>query len=325
MDFSALEGHQDMLPPGNAEVERLRADAVPLVTQIDAREGLHTEKVIPLAAGMWNALYLLQPAGVVAKLSFGDNAFEVSFLRHAAALGVPVPKVFGAGRLEHPTLPDACYFLMEYIPNCVNGWAFAHDDPTLPAGALTQLGRDLGAALATVHSVHLGYVARFSVRVDTWQPVLTDGFSPDWDNPAPNALFDGELLPIFKRILRETGYFAFRDGSFIHGDLVLTNVLVDTATQRLRAIIDPAAYAGMPMFDLAYAAMPWDHGYAFHHAMVDSYRQHAHSFDVAQFYTSMLVVAYRHERFHTPQVREAITRDILPRLGIKRGCDLTSP
>jgi aminoglycoside phosphotransferase (APT) family kinase protein len=316
MDFSALEGHQDMLTPGNAEVARLRADAVPLLTQIDEREGLHTQKVIPLAAGMWNALYLLQPAGVVAKLSFGDNAFEVDFLRRAVSLGVPVPQVFSAGRLEHAALPDATYFLMEYIPNSANGWHLAHAENGMSADALAQLGRDLGQALATLHSVHFGYLSRFSVRVETWQQVMTDGFSPDWDNPAPNVLFDAELLPIFKRILKETDYFAFRDGTFVHGDLVLTNVLVDTDTHRLSAIIDPGGCAGMPMFDLAYAAMPSDHGYAFHHAMLEGYRLHSDKFDAAQFYTSTLVVAYRHARFHTPAVREAIYRDILPHIGI---------
>jgi aminoglycoside phosphotransferase (APT) family kinase protein len=316
IDFSALEGHQDMLTPGNAEVARLRADATSLVTQIDAREGLHTQTVVPLAAGMWNALYLLQPAGVVAKLSFGDNTFEVDFLRRAASLGVPAPQVFAAGHLEHPPLPDATYFLMEYIPNSANGWHMAHAENGMSGWELELIGRDLGQALAMLHSVHLGYVERLGTSVESWKQVLTDGFSPDWDDPAPNALFDDELLPIFKRILKKTDYFAFRDGTFVHGDLVLTNVLVDMDTQRLRAIIDPGGCAGMPMFDLAYAAMPWDHGYGFHHAMLDGYRQHSNQFDVAQFYTSMLVVAYRHSRFHTQEVREAVFRDILPELGI---------
>jgi hypothetical protein len=65
MDFSALESHQDMLSPGNAEVAQLRADTVSLLTQIDEREGLRTQKVVPLPPGMWNALYRLEPAGVV--------------------------------------------------------------------------------------------------------------------------------------------------------------------------------------------------------------------------------------------------------------------
>jgi hypothetical protein len=56
MDFSALVGHQDMLSPGSPEVALLRADAVQLLTQLDEREGLHTQKVVPLPAGMWNAI-----------------------------------------------------------------------------------------------------------------------------------------------------------------------------------------------------------------------------------------------------------------------------
>src|SRR5215217_6178281 len=110
-----------MLTAGSPEVARLRADAVDLLTQIDAREGLRTEKVVPIPAGMWNALFRLEPAGVVAKLSANENDFEVNFLRQAANLKIAVPQVFGAGSLEHPTL-TATYFLMSYIPNCANAW-----------------------------------------------------------------------------------------------------------------------------------------------------------------------------------------------------------
>src|SRR5437868_1826287 len=109
MDFSALDRHQDMLSPGTPDIARLRADAIPLLTQLDERENLHTQKVVPLPAGMWNALYRLEPAGVVAKLSANDNDFEVNFLQQAAILGLPVPQVFGSGNLEHPTL-NATYF-----------------------------------------------------------------------------------------------------------------------------------------------------------------------------------------------------------------------
>ena len=101
-----------------------------------------------------------------------------------------------------------------------------------------------------------------------------------------------------------TGYLSFKDGTLTHSDLNLSNVLVDTDSHRLRAIIDPAGYAGMPMFDLGYAAMPWDHGFEFFQAMLDSDQQNSTKFDAALFYTSILVVAYRHDRFHTPAVRE---------------------
>ena len=315
MDFSALDGHQDMLSPGTPDIARLRADAVQLLTQLDERENLHTQKVVPLPAGMWNALYRLEPAGVVAKLSANDNDFEVHFLQQAAILGLPVPQVFGSGKLQHPTL-NATYFLMSYIPNCGNGWIMAHADNGMTPDELHQLGHDLGLALATLHDVHLGYITHFAMKVDSWKQAITDGFSPDWDHITPNALFDGELLPIFERILDKTRYFDFQDGTFVHGDLVLSNVLVDVDTHRLKAIIDPGSNAGMPMFDLAYAAMPWDHGWDFYHAMLDSYREHSDQFDPALFYTSILVVAYRHDRFHTPAVRESIFRDILPHLDV---------
>jgi aminoglycoside phosphotransferase (APT) family kinase protein len=316
MDFSALEGHQDqdMLSPGNAEVAQLRADAIPLLRQIDEREGLRTQKVVPLPAGMWNALYRLEPAGVVVKLSFGDNSFEVNFLRRATALGIPAPQVSASGVLEHPTLTNATYFLMSYIPNALNAWHLYHSEKGIKTDALRQLGHDLGQALAKLHHVHLGYITRLGTKVGRWKDTLTDGFSPDWDNPAPNALFDKTLLPIFKHILHETNYFSFQDGRLIHCDLNLSNVLVDTETHALRAIIDPAGYAGMPMFDLAYTAMPWDYGIDFYNSILSSYQGATDRFDPMLFYTSILVVAYRHDRFHTAAVREAIYRDILPNL-----------
>lgn len=314
MDFSALIGHKDMLSPGTPEIGRLRAEAERFLRQIDAQEGLQTQKVIPLPAGMWNALFRLEPAGVVVKLSVGNNDFEVNFLREAGALGLPAPKIFGAGKLDDESLPNVTYFLMSYVPNSENAWGFVHTGMT--SEETEQLGRDLGRALARLHSVHRGYVTRLGTRVETWRQCITDGFSPDWDNIAPNALFDAELLSIFERILDETEYMSFRDGSFVHGDLVLSNVLVDAESHRLSAIIDPAGYAGMPMFDLAYAAMPWDHGDAFSEAIVESYQQHSDKFDPALFHTSTLVVAYRHERFHTPAVRKDIFEKILPKLGL---------
>ncbi len=314
IDFSALDGHEDMLSPGTPDIARLRTDAIPLLTQLDERENLHTQKVIPLPAGMWNALYRLEPAGVVAKLSAGDNDFEVNFLRQAGALKIAVPQVFGNGRLEHPTLSNVTYFLMSYIPNSVHAWYLAHAENGMRLESLEQLGHDLGHALATLHDVNLGYITRLGTRIDRWQQALTDGFSPNWDTIAPNALFDDKLLPILRRILDKTKYFDFKDGALAHCDLVLTNVMVDLDSHRLRAIIDPAGYAGMPMFDLGYAAMPWDHGFEFYEAMVESYRQHSNKFDAALFYTSILVVAYRHNRFHTAEVRESLFKDILPHL-----------
>jgi aminoglycoside phosphotransferase (APT) family kinase protein len=316
MDFSALEGHEDMLSAGSPDVARLREDAVQLLHQIDEREQLKTQKVIPLRAGMWNALFRLEPAGVVAKLSSGNNDFEVNFLRQASILNLPVPKVFGAGTLQHPALANATYFLMSYVPNALNAWHLVHSAESMKIDALRQLGHDLGQALAKLHQVHLGYITRFGTKVDIWKETLTDGFSPDWDNIAPNALFDGELLSKFRHILQKSNYFGFQDGTLIHCDLNLSNVLVDANTHELRAIIDPAGYAGMPMFDLAYAAMPWDYGWEFYQAMLDSYKEHSDRFDPVLFYTSILVVAYRHDRFHTPAVRQSILETILPKIDL---------
>jgi aminoglycoside phosphotransferase (APT) family kinase protein len=315
MDFSALHGHQDMLSPGTPDVARLRTDAEQLLIQIDERENLHTEKVFPLPAGMWNALYRLQPADLVVKLSANNNDFEVNFLKQASALKLPVPQVFAVGQLEHPTIANATYFSMSYIPDSANAWPLVHAENGMTPDSVKQLGYDLGQALAVLHDVHLGYITRFGTKVPNWQYTLTDGFSPDWDTIAPNTLFDDQLLPIFQRILHETDYLNFTDGTLTHCDLNLSNVMVDVNTHRLSAIIDPGGYAGMPMFDLAYAAISWDHGFEFSDAMLDIYRQHSDKFDPVLFYTSILVVAYRHDRFHTPSVSQSIYQKILPQLG----------
>jgi Ser/Thr protein kinase RdoA (MazF antagonist) len=314
IDFSALQGHQDMLSPGTPDIARLRADAVPLLTQLDERENLQTQKVIPLPAGMWNALYRLEPAGLVAKLSVGDNNFEINFLKQAAELKLKVPQVFSNDRLEHPTIVNPTYYLMSYVPNSANAWHIK--DNGMKVEALEALGHELGESLAKMHEIALGYITRLGTRVDKWQYAITDGFSPDWNNIAPNALFNGDLLGILRNALHKTYYLNFKDGTFVHGDLNLSNVLVDTQSHRLSAIIDPAGYAGMPMFDLAYASMPWDYGFEFYQAMLEAYRANSSKFDAPLFYTSILVVAYRHERFHSDAVHESIYKEILPHLDV---------
>lgn len=93
MDFSALVGHQDMLSPGSPEVALLRADAVQLLTQLDEREGLHTQKVVPLPAGMWNAFYRLSPCPVSypggARVHLSNHTPQPRLL---AQIKLPLPK-----------------------------------------------------------------------------------------------------------------------------------------------------------------------------------------------------------------------------------------
>lgn len=316
IDFSALTGHEDALAPGSPAVALLRAEAEPFLAQIDGRERLRTEKVWPLRSGMWNALYRLEPSGVVAKLSSGRNDCEVFSLRLAGEQGIAVPRVLAEGTLTHPALPNASYFLMEYVPNAANPAELLLKTGTLTPGSLHQLATKIGTALATMHEKHFGYITRLGSRVATWGESLTDGFSPDWETIPPNVLFTGDLLRDFRETVTRTGFLTFTEGVFVHGDLNLNNTLVDADTHELRAIIDFAGYAGMPMFDLAYAAMPWENGFDYLHALVAAYRARSSRFDVALFYTSLLAVAYRHERFHTPAVHASLLRDVLPHLSV---------
>lgn len=316
MDFSALNGHKDLLEPGTLAVARLRQDARELLTQLDQKENLRTETVLPLRAGMWNALYRLEPAGVVAKLSAFPNDFETRFLREAAKLGVKVPQVSSEGTLSHPDLPGASYFLMDYLADTANPDLLRRQSD-LSHESLLKLAHDIGAEMAKLHTVRFGYLLRFSERVATWKEVMThELFSPDWDTIPPKGIFEGELLEDFRRIVRTSGYLDFSDGYLVHFDLNLNNVLVNNQTHELVAIIDPAGYTGMPMFDLAYAAMPWEYGFEYLNALVDSYRQHGGEFEPTFFYISLLVVAYQHGRFHNSTVANSIRQAILPKLRV---------
>ena len=85
---------------------------------------------------------------------------------------------------------------------------------------------------------------------------------------------------------------------------------------RLRKL---SAATGIPTpFVLVYSAYFADclEAEQFVHAMLESYQQQSTKFDPVLFYTSILVVAYRHDRFHTPTVRQSIMQDILPKLDL---------
>lgn len=314
LDFSALQNHTDLLPPGTPEIARLRQDAKNLLLQLDQKENLRTEKVLPLKSGMWNALFHLEPSGLVAKLSAYPNRFETDFLRAAKMQQVKVPAVISEGTLEHPALPGASYFLMAYIPNCINPY-YLLNSGKLPDGIRLEWAADLGQELAKLHQAHLGYISHFGQPVKTWKEAIThELFSPNWDEIAPNSLFEGQLLKDFEGILNQSGYLDFNDGSLCHTDLTMSNVLVDEGSLQIQAIIDPGGFAGMPMFDLAYTAMPWELGFDFMDRLVESYRQHGGRFDPLYFYISLLVVAYQHKRFHTPTVKASILKDVLPKI-----------
>ncbi|HEX2913129.1 MAG TPA: aminoglycoside phosphotransferase family protein [Chloroflexia bacterium] len=306
MDLSSLQYHTDTLEPGTPEVALLRRDAASLLVQLDHKENLQTEKVLPLKAGMWNALFHLEPAGLVAKLSPYSNQFETNFLRVAEKQQVKVPRVISEGALEHPDLPGAAYFLMTYIPECINPY------PLLVSGKLAgkvrlQLADDLGSELAKLHRHHLGYITHFGQPVKSWKEAITHPlFSPNWDEIVPKGFYQGELLKKFQHILQESGYLDFTDGSLCHTDLSLNNVLVHENSLELQAIIDPAGFAGMPMFDLAYTAMPWEIGFDFMDRLINSYQRQGGKLDPVYFKISLMVIAYQHVRFHTAAVKAAI-------------------
>jgi aminoglycoside phosphotransferase (APT) family kinase protein len=314
IDFSDLDIPRDTQPAGTAAIEAMRAGAPEALTLIDASAQLGTTRVESLNIGMWNGVYRLLPANVVAKLSAGPNDFEVDFLRAAHQLDVPVPLVLARGEVALPTVAHVTYFLMPYLDHTVNP-ALLLAEGRLPEAARLALARDLGTALARLHRKPLGYVTFLGTRVADWQAALTHPiFSPDWNHPRPNALFDADLLAIFQDYLTRCGYWQFQQGTLVHGDLNLNNTLVNATTHRLRAVIDPAGFAGMPMFDLAYACMPLEYGFDYLDSMLDAYQAAGGTFEPRFFWLSLLVVLYQHRRFHTPAVRAAVETRILPQI-----------
>jgi aminoglycoside phosphotransferase (APT) family kinase protein len=314
IDFSDLAVPRPDQYAGTQAIEDMRGAAPEALSTIDAREGLGTTRVESLNMGMWNGVYRLLPANIVAKLSVGPNDFEVNFLRTARALDVPVPAVLATGTLALPKVDHVTYFLMPHLDHTVNP-AQVLAEGRLPDAARLALAHDLGTDLARLHRKPLGYVTFLGTRVADWQAALTHPiFRPDWTNPRPNALFDADLLAIFQNYLERAGYWQFQQGTLVHGDLNLNNTLVDATTLRLRAVIDPAGFAGMPMFDLAYACMPLEYGFDYLDTMVAAYQAAGGTFEPRFFWLSILVVLYQHRRFHTPEIRQVIESRILPAL-----------
>jgi hypothetical protein len=100
IDFSRLDQALFTEPAINEDVAYLRRQAQTFIRAVDAQEGLHTEVVLPLPLGTWNAAFILQPANMVLKLSPWSDQFEADFLTGSL--------VHDPSHKRYSDQPDAC-------------------------------------------------------------------------------------------------------------------------------------------------------------------------------------------------------------------------
>jgi aminoglycoside phosphotransferase (APT) family kinase protein len=311
IDFSQLDQALATEPSINDDVAYLRQHAKQFIQAVDAQEGLHTEVVLPLPLGTWNAAFVLQPANLVLKLSPWSDQFEADFLKLATTMAVPVPKCFAYGTVPDLRLPNASYVLMQHIANSYPAGPLL-DQGRLLEAELIAIGQALGTALANLHRVTFPHLRHFDNTTLDWGTCLAL-----WDL-VETALFDGPLLARFTQILEQTHYRQQRQGTLTHSDANLHNILVDANTHTFQALIDPGPMIiGLPMYDLAYAVQPWKYGHTYHQAVVTAYQTAGGQMDRSLFYTSLLCVAYQQSRYYDPtlaRIRTFIQSDILPHI-----------
>jgi|SRR5581483_2926937 len=318
IDFSLLNTHMDLSDPGSSRVATIRQDAKQLILSVIRRENLQVSKVIPLEAGMWSAVFWLSPLNIV--LKFPNDVYEIDFLQCANTHGIPVPRLISDGYVEEHNPDPIYYVLMDYVPQTCNSEKIFYEG-RLSHKQLLTLADDIGHVLYKLHQVKLGFIGNRDVRFSQWGELLRSRFKINPDNLVPTALFERELLTTFKRILQQSSYMRYTDGRLMHGDLHLGNTLVDMESFRLQAIIDPWDYmAGMPMYDLAYASLPWEYGMDYHTRVLTRYRALTDTFYSEYYFISLLIVAYWENRQlemrnEIKRIREIIFDYVIPHIG----------
>lgn len=311
IDFSLLDQSAPTALAPNDDVAYLRQHARQFIQAIDELEGLRTESVVPLPHGTWNAVFVLQPANLVLKLSPWGNRFEADFLKWAATVQAPVPQAIAYGPVPHARLPNASYVLMTHIPNsCMAGPCLAQGTLTEPE--LRAIGQTIGVTLAQLHALTFPHLRHFDNTTVNWGTCLAL-----WEL-TETPLFDAPLLARFAAILERTQYRQIAQGTLTHSDANLHNVLINAGTHAFVSLIDPGPMiVGAPMYDLAYAVQPWNYGETYRQTVVAAYQAAGGLVDEALFYVSLLVVAYGQSRYYDPtmaRIRPYLDTDVLPHL-----------
>jgi aminoglycoside phosphotransferase (APT) family kinase protein len=167
----------------------------------------------------------------------GGIAAEADLLVHAAAGGVPVPRVVCTGGPDSPV--GAAFVISERIPGETIPRRLLRDP------AVVGAGRDLvaaaGGALARVHRLDPGPVAGILDEIDQVEQfrAILDGF----DEPSPAFELAFRWLDRHRPPTRPT--------VVVHGDFRLGNLVIDGA--RLAAVLDwELAHLGNPAEDLGW-------------------------------------------------------------------------
>ena len=209
-------------------------------------------------------------------------------------------------------LPQASYLLMRYIPGTVNPDRLLKT-AKLPAKTLTAIGKCVATVLATLHEQTFPYMRSSATRYKTW------GEAMQLEQLAARSPFSAAWLEKLEHSLETTHYRRFSRGHLIHSDANLNNVLVDEKDYSFRALIDPGpTMIGMPMFDLAYAAWPWQYGLDYMITLTETYQQLSPHYNETLFYTSLMLIAYQQAEYgnFTAEHLAFLERHIEPNLNV---------
>lgn len=219
------------------------------------------QKVEKFSDGQSNPTYLLtadtgqfvlrsQPSGELLQSAHAvDREFRVmSALRQTS---VPVPKAMHL--CEDKSLTGTMFFVMSYEPGRIFWNPML---PTLSSVERTGIYDEMNRVLAALHDVDLDHPGLrdfgkpgnyFHRQVDRWSRQYRA--SETESIPAMEQLMD--WLPV--NLPDDDGAF-----SLIHGDYRIDNIIFNTDSTQVRAVLDwELSTLGHPFADLAYQCMQW--------------------------------------------------------------------
>lgn len=200
----------------------------------------------------------------------GDAAAEIdaALLRLVRGL-VPVPEVLEVRRPDH-TIGVPGLLVTTFLPGSRGDLLL----PTLPSHDLRRVGERLGGLAATLGGMPMlqsGTFADGSLRVEPWSG------ADDLAAYVEKRLADLDLEPREANRLVEVSVDAqalldtVTRRCLVHGDLDLSNLLVDPDTLEITGLVDwERAYAGHPFADLG-ALLRFDRDPAFVDGVVGGY------------------------------------------------------
>ncbi len=219
---------------------------------------LEPGQVTALEGGISSACYFVRSDEnpVVVKFRrFGGDA-EIIVLRKWHDNGIAVPTIISSGILPNeqtPTDPPTTYLVMEGVTDSENGPAKSgHAFLEQHQDKISALGELMGKELAKIHQLTtnkpFGFIDKEDPQGYTWPEYLQSILS-QYEQYLKSFDISAEEIEILKRNLFIPEYP--KEGSYLHGDYGLHNVLVESADPLKIKIFDPNPLIGDPYFDLA--------------------------------------------------------------------------